>query len=107
MENYGSNELHGATIIRCDILQKVAAIRGDVIGGATAAVVLPLSLAFGIASGAGAVALYGTISAVWWRQYWRLWCTNQGRPARDDRGLGGYCQPAWGWRDVSGGGWPV
>lgn len=38
-------------------------IRGDVIGGATAAVVaLPLSLAFGIASGAGAVAgLYGAI----------------------------------------------
>ena len=38
-------------------------IRGDVIGGLTAAVVaLPLSLAFGIASGAGAVAgLYGAI----------------------------------------------
>lgn len=38
-------------------------IRGDVIGGATAALVaLPLSLAFGIASGAGAVAgLYGAI----------------------------------------------
>ena len=38
-------------------------IRGDMIGGVTAAVVaLPLSLAFGIASGAGAVAgLYGAI----------------------------------------------
>ncbi len=38
-------------------------IRGDVIGGATAAVVaLPLALAFGIASGAGAVAgLYASI----------------------------------------------
>ena len=43
--------------------QKWQQIRGDVIGGATAAVVaLPLSLAFGIASGAGAVAgLYGAI----------------------------------------------
>lgn len=38
-------------------------VRGDVIGGATAAVVaLPLALAFGIASGAGAVAgLYASI----------------------------------------------
>ena len=39
--------------------------RGDVFGGATAAIVaLPLALAFGVASGAGAAAgLYGAILA--------------------------------------------
>ena len=43
--------------------EKLQTLRGDVFGGLTAAVVaLPLSLAFGVASGLGAVAgLYGAI----------------------------------------------
>ena len=43
---------------------KLQAVRGDVFGGLTAAVVaLPLSLAFGVASGLGAIAgLYGAIA---------------------------------------------
>ncbi len=43
---------------------KLLAVRGDVFGGLTAAVVaLPLSLAFGVASGLGAIAgLYGAIA---------------------------------------------
>ena len=42
----------------------LATLRGDIYGGVTAAVVaLPLSLAFGVASGAGAISgLYGAIA---------------------------------------------
>ena len=42
----------------------LATLRGDIYGGVTTAVVaLPLSLAFGVASGAGAIAgLYGAIA---------------------------------------------
>jgi len=45
-------------------LPNIAALRGDIFGGLTAAVVaLPLALAFGVASGAGPIAgLYGAIA---------------------------------------------
>ena len=46
------------------VSDRLQAVRGDVFGGLTAAVVaLPLSLAFGVASGLGAIAgLYGAIA---------------------------------------------
>ena len=56
---FGTTTIYGVIFLKF----RWQRVRGDVIGGATAAVVaLPLALAFGIASGAGAVAgLYASI----------------------------------------------
>ena len=50
--------------MRVGVTYNLEAFRGDVFGGVTAAVVgLPVALAFGVASGLGAVAgLYGAIT---------------------------------------------
>ena len=55
-------------------------LRGDVFGGLTAAIVaLPLALAFGVSSGAGAITgLYG---AIWWypvSDFWSYWSNDGG-----------------------------